>query len=211
MRKLVGWLLLTLLIVQAAPAKGAAESLHAARPLSPSLLNSLRQGGYVLYVRHGEATVGEDRPDLNVNDCSTQRNLSALGQDQARRFGEALRRLRIPVQKPVLASPLCRTRQSAALAFGAENVQADLFWQRVNALGNASQAERTEILAGVRAELEKIPLPGTNRVVVAHGFPRGVGLGEIPYMGAVVVKPGGPGNGYEVVDRLSLEDWTTAS
>ncbi|MCS4438767.1 hypothetical protein JTS92_10110 [Clostridium botulinum] len=32
--------------------------------MNRSLLDLLRNGGYILYVRHGEATVGEDQPNL---------------------------------------------------------------------------------------------------------------------------------------------------
>ena len=47
--------------------------------LNESLLHSLRKGGYILYARHGEATVGSDLSNLNFQDCSTQRNLSEYG------------------------------------------------------------------------------------------------------------------------------------
>ena len=56
--------------------------------------------------------------------------------------------------------------------------------------------------------METIPVEGKNKIIVAHSFPEGVGLGEIPYMGTVIIKPKGEGNGFEVVDQLSLEDWS---
>lgn len=43
-------------------------------------------------------------------------------------------------------------------------------------------------------------------VIVAHSFPKGIGLSQIPDMGTVIVKPLGQGNGYEVVAKLSLAD-----
>lgn len=72
--------------------------------MNNSLLNLLRSGGYILYARHGEATVGEDQPNLNFRDCATQRNLSGLGRIQAIYFGEYLRALQIPVSYPIIAS-----------------------------------------------------------------------------------------------------------
>ena len=63
------------------------------------------------------------------------------------------------------------------------------------------------ILNHFHSIMEKPPLEGENKVIVAHSFPKGVGLGDIPYMGTVVVKPKGAGNGYEVVQQLDLEDW----
>ena len=56
---------------------------------------------------------------------------------------------------------------------------------------------------------EIIPEEGRNKLIVSHDFPEGEGLGKIPYMGTVIVKPKGKGNGYEVVGRLSLADWIT--
>ncbi|WP_246014465.1 histidine phosphatase family protein [Paenibacillus rhizophilus] len=188
---------------QMAGAAGAATP----GPVNPSLLDSLRQGGYILYVRHGEATAGEDRPNLDFSDCSTQRNLSEEGRRQAAALGEALRRLQIPVQTPVLASPFCRTRETAELAFGEGNVQTDPFWIRIYRLsGNVTPSEQEAALAALTSVLEKAPPSGTNQVIVAHGFPKGTGLGEIPNLGTVVVKPKGQGRGYEIIDRISLPE-----
>ncbi|WP_246590625.1 histidine phosphatase family protein [Paenibacillus sophorae] len=186
---------------------GAAGNAATAGPVNPPLLDSLRQGGYILYMRHGEATVGEDRPNPVFTDCSTQRNLSGEGRRQAAALGEAFRRLHIPVRSPVLASPFCRTRETAELAFGEGNVQNDPFWIRIYRLSSdVTPSEREDTLAALTSVLEKAPSSGTNQVIVAHSFPQGVGLGEIPNLGTVVVKPGGQGNGYEVVGRISLAE-----
>jgi broad specificity phosphatase PhoE len=83
-----------------------------------SLLSSLQAGGYVLYARHGEATIGEDQPYLNFQDCSTQRNLSEVGRRQGVTYGETLRRLHFPISYPIVVSPFCRTIETAQLAFG---------------------------------------------------------------------------------------------
>ncbi|WP_379320074.1 histidine phosphatase family protein [Paenibacillus puldeungensis] len=192
----------------------ASTLVPASAPLSPSvpapssLLESLRQGGYILYIRHGEATVGEDKPTLVLDDCSTQRNLSPEGRRQATALGETLRRLQIPIHDPVEASPLCRTRETAALAFGAPHVQTNPFWLQIYALGGGSvtPAQQEAALSGLTAMLERIPPSGTNRVIVAHSFPSGIGLGDIPNAGIVVVKPGGENQGYEIAGRLSLTE-----
>lgn len=41
---------------------------------------------------------------------------------------------------------------------------------------------------------------------MAHSYPEGIGLGPIPDRGAVVIKPGGWGKGYEVIAQLTLTD-----
>lgn len=64
-----------------------------------------------------------------------------------------------------------------------------------------------QILDTLESRLEIIPPHGSNTVIVAHSFPEGIGLGQIPDMGTVIVKPGGYKNGYEIITRLSLEDF----
>lgn len=173
-----------------------------------SLLELLQSGGYILYVRHGEATVGEDRPDLDFRNCYTQRNLSQLGRRQAIYYGELVRTLQIPVGYPVIASPFCRAVESAQVAFGWANVQIDPFWvDTYNLSRNITPSEQERILSALQSKLEIIPAQGTNQVIIAHSFPSGIGLGQIPDMGTVVIRPLGRENGYQVVATLSLDDW----
>ncbi|MGY3717334.1 histidine phosphatase family protein [Sutcliffiella cohnii] len=172
-----------------------------------SLLDSLLVGGYVLYGRHAEATVGVDQPNLNFQDSSTQRNLSSTGRKQAVIYGETIRRSRIRIVKPVISSPFCRNIETAALAFGMVNIQIDRFWIDVYRLGGIIGAgEQSRILNTLNLVLENPPPFRTNKAIIGHNFPEGVGLGNIPDMGTVIVKPLGQGNGYEVIERLSLEE-----
>ena len=165
------------------------------------LLDLLRGGGYILYARHGEATVGEDQPYMNFQYCNSQRNLSEFGRRQAIYYGEILRYWKIPISYPIVASPFCRTIETAQLAFGKEAVLPDYFWLEIYRLsGSLSTAEQKRILDSLQSRLEIKPPQGSNRVIIAHSFPRGIGLGEIPNMGTVVVRPLGIGNGYEIVE-----------
>ncbi len=174
------------------------------------LLALLRGGGYILYARHGEATIGEDQPDLNFQACYTQRNLSDYGRRQAIYYGEILRFLRIPVSYPILASPFCRTVETAQWAFGRGNMQIDPFWIDIYRLSDNLPASRQrQILDNLASALENPPPPGENRVIIAHSFPAGIGLGQIADMGTVVVKPLGKGKGYEIIRKLSLAELTT--
>lgn len=175
--------------------------------LNGALLDLLRSGGYILYVRHGEATVGEDQPYPNFIYCFTQKNLSDTGRRQAIYYGQILRNLRIPISYPILTSPFCRTVETAQLAFASAGAQVDPFWFEIYRLsGNISGAEQKRILDTLQSRLEIIPPQGSNKVIIAHSFPSGIGLGQIPDMGTVVVRPLGQGNGYEIVGRLSLVD-----
>ncbi|MGE7945112.1 histidine phosphatase family protein [Lysinibacillus xylanilyticus] len=177
------------------------------KDLDETILDLLKKGGFILYARHGEATVGVDQPYLNFQDCFTQRNLSEVGRRGAIYFGQMLRYFQIPINSPIVVSPFCRTIETAQLAFPYEYVRIDPFWYEIHKLGSEiSINEQTNILSNLQSVLERKPPQGMNQVIIAHSFPEGVGLGKISNMGMVIVKPKGPGKGYEIVKKLNLED-----
>lgn len=79
----------------------------------------LKSGGQVVVMRHAstDQTAG-DRDTMRLEDCSTQRNLSPAGRDEARRIGSAFKARGIAVDD-VRSSLWCRCLDTAALAFGA--------------------------------------------------------------------------------------------
>ena len=171
------------------------------------LLHDLRKGGYIFYAKHGEATVGSDLPNLDFQNCLTQRNLSIKGRRQAIYFGEILRYLQIPFEYPIDVSPFCRTIETSQLAVGNGNFQVNPFWIEVYRLsGKLPSGERQRILNCLQTVLETRPEEGRNKIIIAHSFPEGIGLGQIRNMETIIVKPRGKGNGYEVIARLSLSD-----
>jgi broad specificity phosphatase PhoE len=79
---------------------------------------ALRAGGHVALIRHASTEPGlGDPPGYKLDDCATQRNLSAQGREEARRLGERMRREGVVVDK-VYTSPWCRCRDTAKEAFG---------------------------------------------------------------------------------------------
>ena len=144
----------------------------------PNLLTALRQGGLVLYFRHARTDFSQDDTDLSdLTNCATQRNLSAEGREQARLIGEAIAAIAIPIGE-VLSSELCRTRETAELAFGRATPIPDL-----TSFGTASsEAEELGRAAALRGLLATPPAPGTNTVLVGHLFniqaAAGIGLAE---------------------------------
>ncbi|PYZ99147.1 histidine phosphatase family protein [Alteribacter lacisalsi] len=171
-----------------------------------SLLTELQAGGHILYVRHAEADVGEDQPDLDFDDCSTQRNLSDNGREQARLFGDTIRELGIPVADPVLTSPFCRNTETAVLAFGEDMIEIDPFLVELfNLSYTTDQQAQLQTLQQFGGKLEQMPEEGTNQIMIGHSFPPTIGFGEIPDMGAIVIKPLGENNGFDVVATLTLE------
>ena len=69
---------------------------------------------YVIMVRHGDAPGRGEPADFDLNDCSTQRNLSDKGRNEARDLGNAIKARGINVTT-VLASRWCRTQETARL------------------------------------------------------------------------------------------------
>jgi phosphohistidine phosphatase SixA len=65
-------------------------------------------------MRHAFAPGTGDPPNFRLEDCSTQRNLSAEGRAQAVRMGEAFRRRNIQVAR-ILSSQWCRCLETARL------------------------------------------------------------------------------------------------
>ena len=82
--------------------------------------------GTVVLFRHALAPGGGDPAGFQLNDCRTQRNLSADGQAQAQRIGAAFQQRGIEVNA-VWSSQWCRTRETADLAFPGKRVDQPLF------------------------------------------------------------------------------------
>ena len=50
--------------------------------LNENLINQLEEGGKLIFIRHAYAPGSGDPNNFNLNDCSTQRNLSEEGKKQ---------------------------------------------------------------------------------------------------------------------------------
>lgn len=70
--------------------------------------------GYVLLLRHSLAPGVGDPENFQVNDCSTQRNLSEQGRQDARDIGEWLQRRQLKIAR-VESSRWCRAKETAQL------------------------------------------------------------------------------------------------
>ena len=84
--------------------------------LNKKLLNQLEDGGKIIFIRHAYAPGSGDPNNFNLNDCSTQRNLSDEGRKQAEYIGEFFRNKKIKIDK-VLSSEWCRCKETAKIAF----------------------------------------------------------------------------------------------
>jgi broad specificity phosphatase PhoE len=163
-------------------------------------VDRLREGGYVVTFRHAATDSGVDTTE-DLSDCSRQRNLDAEGRRQSREIGRAFERLDIAVGR-VMASPFCRTRDTARIAFG--RVQPSPALLSVEFFASPREGRRE----GLRRLLKAEPKDGTNTVLFTHGSAILDALGEEPEEGgAVIVEPGRGKRGYAVVANVPVDHW----
>lgn len=114
-------------------------SMVAPAQANDALWTALKDGGKVVLMRHAAVERGEmSGLRLVPGDCNQETNLSQAGRAQAQKIGEAFRARGIPVGD-VLASPYCRTMDTAKLAFGSAKPSESL--RLLEAL-SAAQAEQ---------------------------------------------------------------------
>lgn len=98
------------------PPVTSAEMTNPVQVAQQDIWTQMRQGkGYVVLLRHAQTTIGTgDPPGFRLNDCATQRNLSAAGKKQAVRIGQEFSDRQIPIRQ-VLSSQYCRCLETARL------------------------------------------------------------------------------------------------
>jgi broad specificity phosphatase PhoE len=154
-----------------------------ARAQAPGFWELLREGGCVVLMRHAQTDPGVgDPPNFKLGECSTQRNLSEAGREQARRVGAAFVRERVKLDQ-VRSSAWCRCVDTAMLAFKQNTV-----WPPINSFfGAGGQDEQTR---AVLAAVQGWQAP-RNLMLVTHQVNVTALTGEFLAMGEVfVTRPG---------------------
>ena len=186
---------------QPVPAPAPGRSATPTHPMTPAaLVSELRRGGYVIYFRHTSTDFSrDDTRSKDDEDCANQRPLTGRGRDEARAIGHGIRELKIPIGQ-VLASPRCRTMETAMLIFGrAEKASA--------ARGGPATPGNPDRYAALRKLLATPVKPGTNLVISSHGNPFYATAGA-PYLAegeAAIVRP--LGTDFEIVARVKHDAW----
>jgi phosphohistidine phosphatase SixA len=170
-----------------------------------ALLKALRQGGYVIVMRH--ASSPREVPDkslANPDNTKPERQLDQEGRTTATAMGKALRDLKIPIGE-VLSSPTYRALETIRLEG----------WQNPKAaaeLGDNGQSMSggTDAQAKwLQQQVTRFP-SGSNTILVTHlpnltrTFPQdamGMADGE-----ALVFAPDGKG-GAKVAARVKIDEW----
>jgi broad specificity phosphatase PhoE len=153
---------------------------YASAEVDASLLAALKRGDHVILLRHAETVPGiGDPPGYKLDNCETQRNLSAAGRAQARAWGEAVARNGIAISG-VFSSVWCRCVDTAKLAFGKSDT-----WPALNSHFDrgAADLQAEQVRGGIAARM----LPGKNLVLVTHQVNITTLTGKVPSMGEAVI------------------------
>jgi phosphohistidine phosphatase SixA len=148
---------------------------------SAALWRRLRDGGYVVLMRHAATVPGAGDPEnFKLGVCATQRNLSDGGREDARRVGAAFRERSVPVSQ-VLSSRWCRCVDTAQLAFGRVRPE-----PTIDSMSSDDEAARQNKVRALRTYLSMHKEPG-NLVLVTHDINIRVLVGESVAQGEMVV------------------------
>ena len=91
-------------------------TMHVKADSKKNIIENLKEGGKLIFIRHAYAPGGGDPENFNIYDCSTQRNLSESGRIQSRKIGNFFKKNKIKIEN-VYSSEWCRCKETATLAF----------------------------------------------------------------------------------------------
>ena len=161
----------------------------------------------VIYLRHTTTEVDyadQADPNLDLNDCSTQRKLSSQGIAEAETIGTGFEANDIVIGK-IITSQYCRAKDTATIAFGKyDNVnkklnflpfedytdeQLDKYHDRVAPLLSKGNKKGNKIIVG-----HDDPFEGTTNI---YPDPQGT---------AYILEPNN-GDSYELIAKMRPNDW----
>ncbi len=164
-----------------------------------AIWSKLKQGGYVILMRHAsvDTMTHSTNPNAEFENCIGQNNLSPQGQEEARLIGRAFKRHRIPIGE-VLASPYCRTQDTARLAFRKVKIWDALDFQ--TALGEDEAAKRIEAVAARIGQYKG----KQNLVLVTHQPNIDALTLELIEPGTVLILQPSGGLDFTLVERIAI-------
>jgi phosphohistidine phosphatase SixA len=180
--------------------------MSAAQILSgEALVKALRQGGFVIVMRHASSPAEPpDAKTANADNVNRERQLDEPGRASAAAMGKALHEMRIRIGE-IVSSPTYRALETVRLMqLGKPTTAPEL-----GDGGRSMQISTDAQAAWLRQRVEQFPA-GTNTLIVTHfpnmsrAFPeltRNLADGE-----ALIFGPDGKG-GATLVARVKIGDW----
>jgi phosphohistidine phosphatase SixA len=169
-----------------------------------ALVKALRQGGYVIVMRHASSPREvPDKSTANPDNVKPERQLDQEGRASATAMGKALRDLKIPIST-VLTSPTYRALETIRYAqFGKPEAFPEL-----GDNGQSMQGGTEAQAAWLRQKAKEFP-KGTNTLIVTHmpnmsrAFPESTN--NLADGEALIFGPSG------VLARVKIEEWNGLS
>jgi phosphohistidine phosphatase SixA len=173
----------------------------------PALVRALRQGGYVIVMRHPSSPAAvPDKAHADPGNTKLERQLDDTGRKTAKEMGEAFRSLHIPVGD-ILSSPTYRAREAVRLAgLGEPKISEELDDGGQSMQANADDARS----AWLRKKVSEAPPAGKNTLMVTHTpnltgafgqVAKGIAAGE-----ALIFHPSGKAEP-DLVGRIKIQEW----
>ncbi len=182
----------------------AALPAQAATISGPTLTKALRQGGYVLVMRHA----GAEEPtaeNVEADNPQRERQLDAKGKAQSQAVGAAIKAAHIPIGV-VLSSPTYRARETLRYA----ELKTPQALEQLGDGGAPGLSKASpEAATFLKAQAARMPKRGTNTLIVSHqpniigAFPEADGIGPDEIL---VLKPDGKGSD-AIIARVTPGDW----
>ena len=128
-------------------------------------INAMRQGGYVIVLRHGATPTDQaDTDPLHLENVAQQRQLNDQGREQARTMGAAIHKLNIPVGQVHTSAFNRAVETGQLLGFGEVKPSLD-FAEGGLVVTPVENNRRAQALRKIAATM---PPAGSNVIVVTH-------------------------------------------
>jgi phosphohistidine phosphatase SixA len=170
-----------------------------------ALVKALRQGGYVIVMRHASSPREvPDKATADPDNTKPERQLDETGRATATAMGKAMRDLKIPIGE-VLTSPTYRALETIRMEQWPNPKPVPELGDNGQSMQGGTEAQA----AWLQKEVTRFP-SGNNKMLVTHlpnltgAFPKdaaGMEDGE-----ALIFAPDGKG-GAKVIARVKIEDW----
>ena len=148
---------------------------------SDKVIDSLKEGGKLIFIRHALAPGNGDPENFDINNCETQRNLSQSGRLQSKKIGNFFKENDIPI-KLVISSEWCRCKETALIAF--KNYETENF---LNSFYSAKFAKNRKMQMKKLKDYVKSWNGDKNLVLVTHYVVISEALNYAPSSGEIVI------------------------
>lgn len=170
------------------------------------LIEALREGGYVLLMRHASSpTARPDRAVADRENTTLERQLDKNGRNTARAMGAAMRALRLPIRE-ILSSPTYRALETLRVAGLPQPRTAP----ELGDGGQSMQPLQPSPAAWLRNMVATAPALGTDTLIVTHApnitAAFGANLADVADGEILVFRPGGNGDA-TLAGRIKIGEW----